>query len=313
MGYGLDFDEQYRNLPYIAVLEARGLTWPPADSVSSAKSDARPDRAGLDRGAREGRTRHAARVGHASRAAGDGGAGRAPSIAALPADLAPVAASDARRHRCRPHRARAEGRARRSPAEAGKAVTDPGTVHGRSSGLSGHRRQRSASAVVRREADAGIVIDGAGLGSAIAANKIRGVRAAMCTTPTLARYAREHNGANVLALGATLLQPAEANEIVDVWLSTPTREAALPAAAAEDSPRWRSRSDGRALRRSRAPHCRSWPKRSWRRRARPVTRVRLPCRGRGLLSRRGCRRSSTPARRGWATTPRVAPRAAWPD
>jgi ribose 5-phosphate isomerase B len=78
--------------------------------------------------------------------------------------------------------------------------------------------------VVRREADAGIVIDGAGLGSAIAANKIRGVRAAMCTTATLARYAREHNGANVLALGATLLQPVEAKELVDLFLSTPTIE-----------------------------------------------------------------------------------------
>ena len=78
--------------------------------------------------------------------------------------------------------------------------------------------------VVRREADAGIVIDGAGLGSAIAANKIRGVRAAMCTNPTLARYAREHNGANVVAIGSTLLQPVEAKEIVDVFLSTPTRE-----------------------------------------------------------------------------------------
>jgi ribose 5-phosphate isomerase B len=78
--------------------------------------------------------------------------------------------------------------------------------------------------VVRGETEAGIVIDGAGLGSAIAANKIRGVRAAMCNTPTLARYAREHNGANVLALGATLLSPAEAVEIVNLWLSTPTRE-----------------------------------------------------------------------------------------
>ena len=79
-------------------------------------------------------------------------------------------------------------------------------------------------AVVRGEADAGVVIDGAGLGSAIAANKVRGVRAAMCTTPTLARYAREHNGANVIALGATLLQRAEAVEIVDVFLSTATKE-----------------------------------------------------------------------------------------
>jgi ribose 5-phosphate isomerase B len=82
-----------------------------------------------------------------------------------------------------------------------------------------------ARAVARLQADAGIVIDGAGLGSAIAANKVRGVRAAMCTTPTLARYSREHNGANVLALGASLLDAAAAAEIVDTWLSTPMREA----------------------------------------------------------------------------------------
>ena len=65
----------------------------------------------------------------------------------------------------------------------------------------------------------------AGLGSTIAANKVRGVRAAMCSTPTLARYAREHNGANVLALGSTLLDVQAAREIVDLWLSTPMREA----------------------------------------------------------------------------------------
>ena len=80
-------------------------------------------------------------------------------------------------------------------------------------------------AVARGEADAGIVIDGAGLGSAIAANKIRGIRAAMCTTPTLARYARQHNGANVLALGATLLTGDEAREVVEVFLTTAMREA----------------------------------------------------------------------------------------
>jgi ribose 5-phosphate isomerase B len=81
-----------------------------------------------------------------------------------------------------------------------------------------------ARQVARGEADAGIVIDGAGLGSAIAANKIHGVRAAMCTTRTLARYAREHNGANVLALGATLVSPDEALGIVDTFLATPTTE-----------------------------------------------------------------------------------------
>jgi len=81
-----------------------------------------------------------------------------------------------------------------------------------------------ARAVARGEADAGIVIDGAGIGSAIAANKIRGVRAVMANTETIARYSREHNGANVLTLGATLLSPDEAKAIVTTWLTTPMKE-----------------------------------------------------------------------------------------
>ena len=81
-------------------------------------------------------------------------------------------------------------------------------------------------AVVRKESDAGIVIDGAGIGSAIAANKIKGIRAAMCMDETTARYSREHNGANVLTLGAALVPSTDAAQrIVDVWLSTPMREA----------------------------------------------------------------------------------------
>ena len=142
----------------------------------------------------------------------------------LPADLAPVAAigrvaigSD---HTGIALKAILVDRLRK----AGKAVDDHGTASADPvdypdiAGLVGR-------AVARGEADAGIVIDGAGLGSAIAANKIRGIRAAMCSTPTLARYAREHNGANVLTLGATLLTPAEAIEIMETWLSTPMREA----------------------------------------------------------------------------------------
>jgi ribose 5-phosphate isomerase B len=78
--------------------------------------------------------------------------------------------------------------------------------------------------VARGEADAGIVIDGAGIGSAIAANKIDGVRAAMATTETIARYSREHNGANVLTLGATLVGVDEARAIVATWLATAMRE-----------------------------------------------------------------------------------------
>src|SRR5262245_56020803 len=81
-----------------------------------------------------------------------------------------------------------------------------------------------ATIVARGEAEAGIVIDGAGIGSAIAANKIRGVRAVMASSPLIARYSREHNGANVLTLGATVVEVGEAREIVATWLETPMRE-----------------------------------------------------------------------------------------
>jgi ribose 5-phosphate isomerase B len=82
-----------------------------------------------------------------------------------------------------------------------------------------------AKAVARGEADAGIALDGAGIGSAIAANKVRGIRAVMCPDETIARYSREHNGANVLTLGATLLSgPDAAIRIVEVWLATPMKE-----------------------------------------------------------------------------------------
>jgi len=81
-----------------------------------------------------------------------------------------------------------------------------------------------ATIVARGEADGGIVIDGAGIGSAIAANKIRGIRAVMALSETIARYSREHNGANVLTLGATLVTADEAKAIVTTWLTTPMRE-----------------------------------------------------------------------------------------
>ena len=81
-----------------------------------------------------------------------------------------------------------------------------------------------ADAVARGDADAGIAIDGAGIGSAIAANKVRGVRAVMATNETIARYSREHNGANVLTLGSTLVTLDEAKSIVTTWLATAMRE-----------------------------------------------------------------------------------------
>jgi ribose 5-phosphate isomerase B len=75
--------------------------------------------------------------------------------------------------------------------------------------------------VARGEAWLGIVLDSAGIGSSIAANKVPGVRAALCYDRATARNSREHNDANVLTLGAKLIAPEAAREIVAVWLSTP--------------------------------------------------------------------------------------------
>ena len=108
--------------------------------------------------------------------------------------------------------------------QRGLSVVDVGT-HGPEAVDYPDIAAQVARLVARREVDAAIVIDGAGLGSAIAANKIAGARAAMCTDQTLARYSREHNGANVLALGATLVSPDEAKAIVETWLATPMGEA----------------------------------------------------------------------------------------
>jgi ribose 5-phosphate isomerase B len=74
-------------------------------------------------------------------------------------------------------------------------------------------------AVVSGEAEFGIVLGGSGQGEAIAANKVRGVRAALCENEFTARLAREHNNANVLALGGRILAPIFALAIVDVFLS----------------------------------------------------------------------------------------------
>ena len=77
-----------------------------------------------------------------------------------------------------------------------------------------------ARLVAGGEARWGIVIDGAGIGSAIAANKVPGVRAATCWDVSSARNSREHNHANVLSLGAGFIGDALALQIVQAWLST---------------------------------------------------------------------------------------------
>ena len=76
----------------------------------------------------------------------------------------------------------------------------------------------AARAVVRGQADFGIVIGGSGQGEAIAANKVRGTRAALCHDETTARLARLHNDANVLSLGARILGTELAMAVVDTFL-----------------------------------------------------------------------------------------------
>jgi ribose 5-phosphate isomerase B len=81
-----------------------------------------------------------------------------------------------------------------------------------------------ARAVADRVADAGIIIDGAGVGSAMTANKVPGVRAAACYSVTVARNSREHNGANVLTLGSGTIDLPLMKEIVQEWLATEIKE-----------------------------------------------------------------------------------------
>jgi ribose 5-phosphate isomerase B len=78
-----------------------------------------------------------------------------------------------------------------------------------------------AELVAGGRAARGIVVDGAGAGSAIAANKIPGIRAAPCYDKASARNSREHNDANVLTLGSRLLTVSQAEEILRTWLTTP--------------------------------------------------------------------------------------------
>jgi ribose 5-phosphate isomerase B len=78
-----------------------------------------------------------------------------------------------------------------------------------------------ARAVASGAADLGVMIDGAGIGSCMAANKIRGARAALCYDVTTATNAREHNHANVLTLGGGLIGPRLALAIVETFIATP--------------------------------------------------------------------------------------------
>jgi ribose 5-phosphate isomerase B len=78
-----------------------------------------------------------------------------------------------------------------------------------------------AELVAGGTATRGVIIDGAGIGSSIAANKVPGVRAALCYDKASARNSREHNDSNVLTLGARLLTETQAEEVLRTWLATP--------------------------------------------------------------------------------------------
>jgi ribose 5-phosphate isomerase B len=80
---------------------------------------------------------------------------------------------------------------------------------------------RAASGVSTDEGSLGVVIGGSGNGEAIAANKVRGIRAALAWTEETARLGREHNDANILSLGARMVSEDDAQRFVDVFLSTP--------------------------------------------------------------------------------------------
>jgi ribose 5-phosphate isomerase B len=80
---------------------------------------------------------------------------------------------------------------------------------------------KGGKAVASGKADMAILVCGTGIGISIAANKVCGVRAALCHNAEYAKLSREHNNANVLALGGRFLSKVEAKEIVEVWLSTP--------------------------------------------------------------------------------------------
>jgi len=81
--------------------------------------------------------------------------------------------------------------------------------------------KKVANAVEAGSVDRGILVCGTGIGMSMVANRVRGVRAALCNDLFSARLSREHNDANVLCLGARIIAPFLAEEVVRVWIETP--------------------------------------------------------------------------------------------
>jgi ribose 5-phosphate isomerase B len=103
--------------------------------------------------------------------------------------------------------------------QQGISVRDEGTSSAESVDYPDYARA-VAHDVSEQRADLGILVCGSGIGMAISANKVDGIRAANVSTEYEAQMSREHNNANVLTLGARIIGPEEAFRIVDMWLAT---------------------------------------------------------------------------------------------
>lgn len=103
--------------------------------------------------------------------------------------------------------------------EAGYAIEDLGTRSTESVDYPKYGKL-VAQAVIEKKVDCGILVCGTGIGISIAANKVPGVRAALCTDVTMAKLTRQHNDANILALGGRIIGDVVALEIVDTFLKT---------------------------------------------------------------------------------------------
>jgi ribose 5-phosphate isomerase B len=101
--------------------------------------------------------------------------------------------------------------------ELGYDVVNYGTDSGASCSYAEYG-EKVARAVAAKDVDLGILICGTGVGISLAANKVKGIRAAVCSEPCTARLSREHNDANILAFGARIIGIETAKEIVKAWL-----------------------------------------------------------------------------------------------
>ncbi len=104
--------------------------------------------------------------------------------------------------------------------KTGHEVIDYGTSESKSCDYPDYALP-ACEAVASGEADNGILICGSGIGMSIVANKVKGIRAALCQDEMFVQTAREHNNANVLCLPAMLVNDSLLNRIVDSWLNTP--------------------------------------------------------------------------------------------